>query len=88
MGGAIWPRQDWMACRAHRIHPFSSILDAWGGSLPGILTFGRQGLFAHDNTHHALYMAYCAVDCLGEGGFDHSKWAGYREIFSTHVVED
>ena len=67
--------------------PFAA-LDAWAGSLPGILTFGRQGLFAHDNTHHALYMAYCAVDCLGEGGFDHSKWAGYREIFSTHVVED
>ena len=30
--------------------------------------FGRQGLFAHDNTHHALAMAYAAVDCLREDG--------------------
>ena len=65
-----------------------AILDDWAGSLPGFLTFGRQGLFAHDNTHHALFMAYSAVDCLSEKGFDDSKWAEYREIFSTHVVED
>ena len=28
-------------------------LDAWLGQIDGLLTFGRQGLFAHDNTHHA-----------------------------------
>jgi protoporphyrinogen oxidase len=67
--------------------PFAT-LDNWAESHSSLLTFGRQGLFAHDNTHHALYMAYCAVDSLGEAGFDHSKWADYREIFSTHVVED
>ena len=64
-------------------------LDAWVQSVPGLLSYGRQGLFAHDNTHHALFMAYSAVDCLnGSGDFDHGKWAGYREIFKTHVVED
>ena len=30
--------------------------DEWAGSLDRVLTFGRQGLFAHDNTHHALAM--------------------------------
>jgi protoporphyrinogen oxidase len=63
-------------------------LDAFVSDLPGFLTFGRQGLFAHDNLHHALFMAYCAVDCLKGETFDRAKWAGYREIFKSHVVED
>ncbi|MGH7657096.1 MAG: FAD-dependent oxidoreductase, partial [Gemmatimonadales bacterium] len=63
-------------------------LDAWADSLPRLLTYGRQGLFAHDNTHHALYMAYAAVDCLRNGDFDHGRWEKYREEFSRHVVED
>ena len=44
------------------------VLDAWIQSVPGLLSYGRQGLFAHDNTHHALYMAYSAVDCLDDEG--------------------
>jgi len=63
-------------------------LDDWVGGLPRFLTYGRQGLFAHDNTHHALFMAYSATDCLENGRFNESKWAEYREIFKTHVVED
>lgn len=63
-------------------------LDEWISGVEGLLTFGRQGLFAHDNTHHALAMAYGAVDCLDGGVFDHAKWARYREEFTTHVVED
>lgn len=62
-------------------------LDAWVASQPNVLVYGRQGLFAHDNTHHALYMAYAAVDCLN-GTFDSGKWGEYRKIFATHVVED
>jgi protoporphyrinogen oxidase len=57
--------------------------------IDGLLTFGRQGLFAHDNTHHALYMAYAAVRCLNQtGSFDGERWQQYRDIFQTHVVED
>ncbi|MCI0591206.1 MAG: FAD-dependent oxidoreductase [Gammaproteobacteria bacterium] len=64
-------------------------LDHWLSEIDGLLSFGRQGLFAHDNTHHALYMAYCAVDCLGEnGGFDRQRWQAFRRVFDTHVVED
>jgi protoporphyrinogen oxidase len=63
-------------------------LDCWLGRIDGLLTFGRQGLFAHDNTHHALYMAYCAADCLVDARFDHTRWAAYRRIFESHVVED
>ncbi len=39
-----------------------SKMDQWLGEIDGMLTFGRQGLFAHDNTHHTLAMAYAAVE--------------------------
>ena len=63
-------------------------LDAWAAGLPRFLSFGRQGLFAHDNTHHTLHMAYSAVECLGPDGFDDEKWDGFRALFAEHVVED
>jgi protoporphyrinogen oxidase len=64
-------------------------LDRWLSGIDGMLTFGRQGLFAHDNTHHALSMAYRAVACLdGNGHFDRERWQAFRRGFQTHVVED
>ncbi len=63
-------------------------LDAWARDLRGVTTFGRLGLFAHDNTHHALAMAYDAVDALRPDGFDHTAWAAARARFDAHVVED
>lgn len=64
-------------------------LDDWVAGLDGVLTFGRQGLFAHDNTHHTLAMAYGAVDCLDRAGrFDWKRWREHRTVFETHVVED
>lgn len=67
--------------------PFG-ILDRWAESVPRLLSYGRQGLFAHDNTHHALFMANAAVACLGGAAFDQAKWADYRQLFAKHVVED
>ena len=64
-------------------------IDQWLNQVENLLTFGRQGLFAHDNTHHALFMAYAAVKCLnGNGYFDRAKWQNFRQVFNTHVVED
>jgi protoporphyrinogen oxidase len=64
-------------------------LDSWTNGLDRVLSFGRQGLFAHDNTHHALAMAYAAVDCLmPSSAFDTSRWSRYRAEFAKHVVED
>jgi protoporphyrinogen oxidase len=57
--------------------------------IEGLLTFGRQGLFAHDNTHHALAMAHAAIACLGpDGTFDMARWEEHRREFESHVVED
>jgi len=64
-------------------------IDRWVAAQPGVLTFGRQGLFAHDNTHHTLAMAYAAEECLADDGtIDAAWWARHRREFESHVVED
>jgi protoporphyrinogen oxidase len=64
-------------------------IDSWLSGLEGVLTFGRQGLFAHDNTHHALAMAYAAEQCLDDAGnLNRALWAEHRRAFEHHVVED
>ena len=64
-------------------------MDEWLSGIDNLLIFGRQGLFVHDNTHHALYMGYCAADCLDENGyFNRQRWENYRRLFNKHVVED
>jgi len=64
-------------------------IDGWLGDIEGLVTFGRQGLFAHDNTHHALAMAYALDGCLdGEGRLDRGRWENCRRTFREHVVED
>jgi protoporphyrinogen oxidase len=68
--------------------PFAT-LDRWATGLPNVLHFGRQGLFAHDNTHHALAMAWAAVDALGpDGRIQPERWTVARQAFASHVVED
>jgi protoporphyrinogen oxidase len=64
-------------------------LDRWATGLPRVVTLGRQGLFAHDNSHHALAMARAAVDSLRpDRTFDERRWARARVRFRSHVVED
>ncbi|MFN7917108.1 MAG: FAD-dependent oxidoreductase [Vicinamibacterales bacterium] len=64
-------------------------VDRWIGTIGGLVTFGRQGLFAHDNTHHTMAMAYALVQCLSDdGAFDTAAWARARTSFEDHVVED
>lgn len=63
-------------------------LDAWAAGLPNVTTFGRLGLFVHDNTHHALAMAYAAADALRGGRWDAAGWSAARRRFTEHVVED
>ncbi len=64
-------------------------LEAWADAQPALLTLGRQGLFVHDNAHHALAMAWAAADNLTpDGAFDATGWASARRRFAEHVVED
>lgn len=64
-------------------------VDGWLSGLEGFLGFGRQGLFAHDNTHHAFAMAYAAAGVLTAAGrIDRAAWAAHRRAFESHRVED
>jgi protoporphyrinogen oxidase len=64
-------------------------VDGWLSTLDGFLSFGRQGLFAHDNTHHAFAMAYAAAEVLkADGSIDRAAWADHRAEFEHHRVED
>ncbi len=74
--------------RAGRSSAFPTI-DAWASAQPRLLILGRQGLFAHVNTHHALAMAWAAADALRrDGTFDETAWAAARAEFAEYVVED
>ena len=68
--------------------PFE-IIDEWINNQERVLTFGRQGLYVHDNTHHAIYMAQAAAKCLNDdGSINTEEWKKMRKVFESHVVED
>jgi protoporphyrinogen oxidase len=65
------------------------VLESWSDGREELVLFGRQPLFAHDNTHHALAMGRGAASCLGPcGAFDGARWRALRDGFRDHVVED
>ncbi len=64
-------------------------LERWADGQPRLLTFGRQGLFVPDNTHHALVMGSAAASALAaDGTFDEAAWRRARDGFRANVVED
>ena len=61
----------------------------WSTSQERLTIFGRQGLFAPDNLHHALSMGHAAANALDSNtSFAHNSWKSSLEEFQTHVVED
>jgi protoporphyrinogen oxidase len=73
----------------HGYEEYFDVVDRWLDGLDGVLSFGRQGLFAHDNIHHALAMACGAAQCLKDaGGLDKEQWRQHRVEFDKHVVVD
>lgn len=58
-------------------------VEAWVDTVPGVVTFGRQGLFVADNTHHVLAMG-AALARTGGG----PAWPAERQRFRDFVVED
>jgi len=65
------------------------LIDHYISQFDGLISLGRQGLFAHDNTHHTMEMAYRASECLESNlNWKTTKWENHRLEFETHVVED
>jgi protoporphyrinogen oxidase len=61
----------------------------WIDGIEGLITFGRQGLFAHDNTHHTLAMAYALEQSVdAQGRLNGGQWRSHLKEFEKHVVED
>ncbi|MEE9608153.1 MAG: FAD-dependent oxidoreductase [Myxococcota bacterium] len=63
-------------------------IDQWLRRFEGLVSFGLQGLFAHDDSHHILHMAYSAVDSIGpDGRFDWERWQASRRLFEARVAQ-
>ncbi len=66
-------------------------VDRWLASIPGVLSFGRQGLGVPDNLHHVLDMGRAAADNLdGATGNGRGRAGWDRELarFASNVVVD
>ncbi len=64
-------------------------VDRWLAQVPGLVTLGRQGLFVHDNVHHAMEMGAAAARCFDPAtGWDPVRWSEARKLFRKNVVED
>lgn len=64
-------------------------VERWAAALPGVVTFGRQGLFVADNTHHVMAMGRAlAASLRPDGRLDEPAWAAERARFRDFVVED
>lgn len=64
-------------------------VEAWAAGEDRLVTFGRQGLFAPDNTHHALLMGWDAAEAIRDDGtVDRAQWSLARESYRSNVVED
>jgi protoporphyrinogen oxidase len=91
------PLEEIFVQRIERAYPLYELdyqthfdrIDHWLRQKENLLSFGRHGLFSHDNVHHAFSMAYAAVKCLdGSGHLDREQWEAYRRVFDNYMVED
>jgi protoporphyrinogen oxidase len=66
-----------------------AIIERWVRTQDRVLAFGRQALFATDNTHHVLEMGWDAAAAIGaDGTVDRAGWDAARERYRSNVVED
>jgi protoporphyrinogen oxidase len=66
-----------------------AVIEEWVDGQDRLLAFGRQALFATDNTHHVLEMGWDAAATVGaDGTIDRQRWAPARERYRANVVED
>ena len=66
------------------------MLETWADGRDELVLFGRQPLFAHDNTHHALGDGprRGVVPRARPARSTRARWRTLRTSFRDHVVED
>jgi protoporphyrinogen oxidase len=84
--GAVYPVYE------HRTQSQRAVVDRWLDQIPGVLTFGRQGLGVPDNLHHVLEMglaagALTAGPMLGSSE-QRASWSAHLARFAKNVVVD
>ena len=62
-------------------------LDVWSREIDGLVTFGRQGLFAHDNTHHAMAMAYAVAEVHAYRGENDAAFEWLRRFAAADPAD-
>ncbi len=65
-----------------------AVVDRWLGGIPGVLSFGRQGLGVPDNLHHVIDMGSAAASAIEPGGIDRGRWTDALRRFESNVVVD
>lgn len=65
-----------------------AVVEQWLAGIPGVLSFGRQGLGVPDNLHHVLDMGVAAGSSFGPDGVDRDAWARSLQAFAANVVVD
>ena len=78
---SVYPVYD-LAYAGHQ-----QVFTRWIAGTDGLVAVGRQALFAHDNTHHAMAMGHAAGE-LAVQGWDRNDWTASLRRFADHVVED
>lgn len=64
------------------------LVEEWVAGAGAVVPIGRQGLFAHDNMHHAVETGLAAADCVSPEGFVRESWERHRQSFRSHCVSD
>jgi protoporphyrinogen oxidase len=76
-----------------------TVVERWLADIPGVLTFGRQGLGVPDNLHHVIDMGLAAANAAtaspaaaspttASPGLDHVGWAAELRRFADNIVVD
>jgi len=62
-------------------------INTWALGIHNLWLAGRQGLFLHNNTHHAMLMGIEAAETIRSGG-SRSRWIELQSTFAGFSVAD
>ncbi|MBN1594075.1 MAG: hypothetical protein JW941_12600, partial [Candidatus Coatesbacteria bacterium] len=67
--------------------PLQKVIE-WTDSIGNLISYGRQGLFAHNNFHHSVMMGKAAAEHVLSGKSKIEGWNQARKAFDDFKVID